>query len=147
MLLFNAFNRLIGDGGEENDEEAVEVNDEVCGRGSLLPLLSSLRQICNNCDPPQSNIIHSNPLSAKLQVLILLILTYPIFTNSISKILEIFVSQLRRLHPTEKLVVVATFTTALDMVESLAKKAGWGPSFRLDGKVSALALIHLYYSY
>ena len=51
------------------------------------------------------------------------------------KVLERFVSVLRKLHPSEKLVIVSSFTTTLDLIESLASRAGWGPSFRLDGQV------------
>ena len=54
---------------------------------------------------------------------------------SFVQVLERFVSVLRKLHPTEKLVIVSSFTTTLDLIESLASRAGWGPSFRLDGQV------------
>ena len=51
------------------------------------------------------------------------------------KVLEKFVSVLRMRHPAEKLVIVSSFTSTLDLVESLASRAGWGSAFRLDGQV------------
>eukprot|EP01035_Chromulina_nebulosa_P024952 gene24952-32512_t len=112
--------RMIGEGGRDlDDDEAVESSEAASSAGTMLSMLSSLRLACNNTSGNTSSMIVSSSSisSVKLQVL------------------EKFVSILRMRHPAEKLVIVSSFTSTLDLVESLASRAGWGSAFRLDGQV------------
>lgn len=141
-------------GGREGDldeEEAIEHSEEASSAGTMLSMLSSLRLACNSTSnstgaaSTTSTIVNSSSSisSVKLQVHILLKQMNIIDTSTVfllAKVLEKFVSVLRMRHPAEKLVIVSSFTSTLDLVESLASRAGWGPSFRLDGQV--LCTVH-----
>ena len=54
-------------------------------------------------------------------------------------------SFLRKLRPSEKLVIVSSFTSSLDLIESLSARAGWGSALRLDGQVVKSVQVNISY--
>lgn len=106
-------------------QEAVEASGDQI---QILPLLTALRIACNSSEI--GNLNPSTPFlyretSVKLHVL------------------ESLVQWMRQLHPDEKVVVVSSFTSTLDLIAELARRKGWVPFYRLDGQVATERRQHM----